>query len=125
MTDAPIRWITEDAALFVRREVKRGNRYEGIILDPPSYGHGTAGQTWKIQKHLMPLLRDCAELIKETGRFILLTCHTPELGPAEIQAMAADALFGDCRCGAIAQSTSIKNQAGRKLPTGTVLRWCN
>ena len=121
--DAPIRWIVEDAALFVKREVNRGNKYEGIILDPPSYGHGPAGQMWKIQKHLMPLLRNCAELIENTGRFFLLSCHTPEFGPAEIQAMVADALVGDCRCGAIAQPASIRTKTGRQMPAGTVLRW--
>ncbi len=120
---APIRWIVEDATLFAKREVKRGNRYEGIILDPPSYGHGAAGQTWAIQKHLVALLRNCGELIKETGRFVLLTCHTPGLGPSELQEMVADTLFCGNHVETIAQPTSITSSSGRDFPTGTVLRW--
>jgi len=123
LANAPIRWIVEDASLFAKREVKRERQYEGIILDPPSYGHGAAGQTWSIQKHLLPLLRNCGELIKETGRFVLLTCHTPGLGPSELQEMVADTLFCGHQVDAIAQPTSITSSSERELPTGTVLRW--
>ena len=123
LAKAPIRWIVEDATLFAKREAKRGNRYEGLILDPPSYGHGAAGQPWAIQKHLLPLLRNCGELIKETGRFVLLTCHTPGLGPAELLEMVADTLFCGNQVEAIAQSASITSSSGGELPIGTVLRW--
>jgi len=63
LAEAPIRWIVEDAARFVRREIRRGNFYDGVILDPPSYGHGPKGEAWKLGEHLMPLLRHCAVLL--------------------------------------------------------------
>lgn len=82
LADAPIRWIVEDAAKFVRRELARGNRYDAVILDPPSYGHGPAGESWKLEDDLPQLLADCAELTAGRCRFMLLTCHTPSVTPA-------------------------------------------
>jgi 23S rRNA (cytosine1962-C5)-methyltransferase len=67
---APIRWIVDDAAAFVKREIKRGNKYDGIILDPPSFGRGAKGEVWKIEENLMPLLQSCKEIWN--GGFILL-----------------------------------------------------
>ncbi|MDR1383803.1 MAG: class I SAM-dependent methyltransferase [Planctomycetaceae bacterium] len=73
-----IRWIVEDAQKFVRRELKRENKYHGVILDPPSYGHGTHGEIWRLSKYLPELLTDCFSLLDfERACFILLTCHTP------------------------------------------------
>jgi len=123
LQNAPVRWITEDATRFVEREIKRGNRYQGLILDPPSYGHGPSGQVWKIQKHLLPLLKNCRQILTDDFRFIVLTCHSPGFGPAELQASLADAIFGDCRSGAIASELFLSTRAGRKLPAGTVARW--
>ena len=77
LADAPIRWIVEDALTFVKREVKRGNRYNAVILDPPSYGHGPRGEVWRLSKHLPRLLALCAELTTGRPQFMLLTCHTP------------------------------------------------
>ncbi|MDR1957673.1 MAG: class I SAM-dependent methyltransferase [Planctomycetaceae bacterium] len=76
--DHPVRWIAEDAWKFVTREKKRGNPYQGIILDPPSYGHGVQGEVWRLSKHLPGLLADCFSLLKPNeGAFLLLTAHTP------------------------------------------------
>ena len=62
LADAPIRWIAEDAMKFVKRELKRGNRYDAVILDPPSYGHGPRGEVWRLSKHLPRLLALVREL---------------------------------------------------------------
>jgi 23S rRNA (cytosine1962-C5)-methyltransferase len=78
LLDAPIRWIADDALAFVRREIKRGRRYDGVILDPPSYGHGVRGQTWKLDTHLAKLLSLCRELIEGQPRLVLLSCHAPD-----------------------------------------------
>ncbi len=124
--NAPIRWIIEDAATFARREVKRGNQYDGIILDPPSYGHGPKGQknqAWKITQHLLPLLSHCAQLTRASRQFILLTCHAPELGAAEIEAYLAQAVFGSCSAGAAARRLNILTRSSRKLNAGIVARW--
>ena len=74
---APIRWIVEDAAKFVRRSLRRGCRYDAILLDPPSYGHGSKGEVWRLSKHLPALLRDCFALLSDEPLFLMLTAHTP------------------------------------------------
>ena len=89
---APIRWIVEDAQRFVARELKRGNTYDGVVLDPPTYGHGPQGQSWKFSTGAAPLLADCVALMRRgpggaalgaDARFVLLTCHTPGVGRAK------------------------------------------
>ncbi len=74
LTEAPIRWLVEDARVFVRRERRRGNRYDGVVLDPPSYGHGNGA--WQIEEHLGPLLADLAALVGPRPSFVLLSAHT-------------------------------------------------
>jgi len=76
LDDAPIRWIVDDAVKFATREVRRGRRYEGIVLDPPSYGHGAGKEVWRFDENLPELLSICGELLTDDG-FALLTCHTP------------------------------------------------
>jgi 23S rRNA (cytosine1962-C5)-methyltransferase len=67
-----IRWIVEDASLFASRELKRGKKYDAIILDPPAYGHGPSGTAWRVERDLAPLLETCAKLLSESPAFILL-----------------------------------------------------
>ena len=76
MAEAPIRWIHEDAPTFVQREAKRGNAYEAILLDPPAFGRGPAGELWKIERDLAPLLRECRKILAPGARFVLLTVYT-------------------------------------------------
>jgi 23S rRNA (cytosine1962-C5)-methyltransferase len=123
LTDATIRWIVEDAGRYVRRELRRGKRYDGFILDPPSYGHGPGGEVWKLQRHLPALLADCAQLAAGGLAFALLTCHTSGYGPAETEAILADALFGHCQSGAVAGRLSLVAADGRALPSGVMARW--
>ena len=94
LAHAPIRWIAEDALKFVRRELKRQTRYDAVILDPPSYGHGKCGEEWRLSKHLPTLLAMCAQLTAGRRRFILLTVHTPGYTPARLRRMLAEALGG-------------------------------
>lgn len=70
--EAPIRWIVDDAVSFVKREIKRGNKYDGLILDPPSFGRGAKGQVWKIEEDLPRLLDMCKEILSDKFKFILL-----------------------------------------------------
>lgn len=123
LKDAPIRWITEDAIKFVRREIRRGNGYDAVILDPPSYGHGPKGETWKIERHLMPLLSLCGKLTAKRRTFMLMTCHTPGWGPAELEACLADGVFGHCQSGVRAYPLEARSSDGRTLPSGVVARW--
>jgi 23S rRNA (cytosine1962-C5)-methyltransferase len=123
LAEHPIRWIFEDALKFCRREAKRGNRYDAVILDPPTYGHGPKGEEWQIKRDLLPLLEVCGELVERRPKFVLLTCHTPGIGPAELSAYLADGIFGHCgqppRTGELALETA----DGRRLPSGVFARW--
>ena len=76
-TPGALRWIVDDAVKFVKRELKRGVVYDGVILDPPTYGHGARGEVWRLSRDLPPLLERCVELLAETTSFVMLTCHTP------------------------------------------------
>ncbi|MFT7642713.1 MAG: 23S rRNA (cytosine1962-C5)-methyltransferase [Pirellulaceae bacterium] len=123
LSESPIRWIAEDAQRFVDRELKRGNQYDAVILDPPSYGHGPKGEVWKMSDHIFPLLRCCAKLTSESRAFVLFSCHTPGFGPAEVEAMLADAFFGHCQAGARASKLTVTTKSGRALSSGVVARW--
>ena len=80
LDDRPIRWLVDDASAFVAREVRRGRRYEGVVLDPPTYGHGASGKAWRLDRDLPPLLDDAQRLLTPGG-FLLLTAHTEALDP--------------------------------------------
>ncbi len=78
---AKIRWIVDDAMKFLKREEKRGSRYEGIILDPPTFGRGTKGELFKIERDFSPLLEQCRVLLSPKKRFVIVSCHTPGYTP--------------------------------------------
>jgi 23S rRNA (cytosine1962-C5)-methyltransferase len=123
LADRPIRWIQEDAMKFCRRELKRGNRYDAVILDPPSYGHGRRGEPWKIDRDLLPLLKLCGELTEGRPSFVLATCHTPGIGPAELAAYVSEGIFGHCGQPPNAGDLFLKTSDGRRLPSGVFARW--
>lgn len=82
LKDKPIRWIVDDALKFLNREIKRGSKYEGIILDPPSYGRGTNGEMWKLEDCIHELMLKCTEVLSEQPLFILLNSYTTGLSPS-------------------------------------------
>jgi 23S rRNA (cytosine1962-C5)-methyltransferase len=123
LADRPIRWIAEEATRFCQREVKRGKQYDAIILDPPTYGHGPKGELWKIGEHLLPLLELCGQLTKETRAFMLLTCHSPGIGPAELAAYLSEGIFGHCGQPPKSGELYLETANGRRLPSGTYARW--
>jgi 23S rRNA (cytosine1962-C5)-methyltransferase len=125
LADAPIRWIAEDAVKFVKRELRRRNRYHAVILDPPSYGHGAHGEVWRLTQHLPRLLEWCGQLTAGQRRFMLLTCHTPEFEPARLARMMADALDAAAdpadRVAIDARPLTIRAATGRELPSGVAV----
>lgn len=92
LSDAPIRWIVDDCVKFVEREIRRGNHYDAIIMDPPSYGRGPKGEIWKIEESVYPLIKLCAELLSEKPLFFLVNSYTTGLQPAVLTYMIATAL---------------------------------
>ena len=121
---APIRWIAEDAPKFVRRELRRGHRYQAVILDPPSYGHGCARRGVAAgQQHLPRLLDLCAPLTADDRRFILLTCHTPGFDSDRLAAMLHAALGGSPAGRITGSPLVLRTPQGRELPSGAAARW--
>jgi 23S rRNA (cytosine1962-C5)-methyltransferase len=123
LAEHPIRWIVEDSAKFCQREVKRGNRYDAVILDPPTYGHGPKGEEWLVKRDLLPLLELCGELVERTPKFVLLTCHTPGIGAADLSAYLSDGMFGHCGQPPRTGELSLETTDGRRLSSGIYARW--
>ncbi len=91
---APVRWITEDAKKYVAREARRGSRYEGIILDPPKYGRGPAGEVWRLLEDLPELAALCAELLSDNPAFLLLNAYAERISGAALSSLLAEQLTG-------------------------------
>ncbi len=117
-----VQWVVEDAALFVQREHKRGRQYEGIILDPPTFGRGAKRELWKIEEQLPPLLAELSRILSPDAAFFLLSCHTPGFTPLALRNLLGDALGG--RSGRIEEGEMFIPEAeGRALPSGAWSRW--
>jgi 23S rRNA (cytosine1962-C5)-methyltransferase len=121
LSAAKIRWISEDAPLFVERELKRGNVYDAIILDPPSYGHGPSGEVWQIEKSLEALLDGCLQLTAGRLQFMLLTCHSPSFG-ATVLAQLLRERTGSQAVSLTSGEMSLTTPDGRRLPSGAFAR---
>jgi 23S rRNA (cytosine1962-C5)-methyltransferase len=120
---APIRYITDDCLKFARREIKRGRKYDAIIMDPPTYGRGSTGEMWKLEDHLWELLLECRALLSERPLFFLINAYTARLSPTVVANLLAE-LF-DGRGGRItAGEVGLPVQRdGKVLPCGIYGRW--
>jgi len=130
MEDRPIRWLVDDAAKFAAREVRRENRYDGIILDPPKFGRGPKNETWRIEEGLAPLIADCRQLLDENSRFLFLTVYAVRMSSLALAALLDEAfagLPGTIEHGdlGVREETVDGGQAGRVLPTAIFARWRN
>ncbi len=92
LEDAPIRWIVDDCVKFVEREIRRGNHYDAIIMDPPSYGRGPKGEIWKIEDAIYPLVQLCVKLLSDKPLFFLINSYTTGLAPSVLSYMLATEL---------------------------------
>ena len=123
MADKPVRWIVDDASKFVAREVRRGRRYDGILLDPPKYGRGPDGEVWKLEEDLPNLIANCRQLLDEDSRFLFLTVYAVRMSALAIGELLnqhfAD-LGGKVECGEL----TVREEArGLLLPTAIFARW--
>lgn len=116
-----IRWIVDDVKKFVAREIRRGQKYNGIVLDPPSFGRGAQGQVWKIEDSIIELLKLCRELIDlSKSYFVLFSCHSPGFTPVSMGRVLTD-IFPECsepECGEML----VPESSGRELPAGAFAR---
>jgi 23S rRNA (cytosine1962-C5)-methyltransferase len=123
MAERPIRWMVDDAAKFAAREVRRGRRYDGIILDPPKYGRGPGGEVWRLEESLPGLIADCRRLLDSDSRFLVLTVYAVRMSALAIGELLSQALAdlgGSVECGDMA----VREEArGLLLPTAIFARW--
>lgn len=121
--DAPVRWIVDDAAKFVAREVRRGRRYDGILLDPPKYGRGPEGEIWRLEEHLPALIADCRRLLDAESRYLFLTVYAVRMSALAIGEMLSQA-FADLPGRVEAGELGVREEArGLALPTAIWARW--
>lgn len=92
LKDAPVRWLVDDCVKFVEREIRRGNHYDAVIMDPPSYGRGPKGEIWKIEENIYPLLLLCRKLLVDNPLFFLINSYTTGLQPAVLSYMLGTVL---------------------------------
>ena len=125
LIDKPIRWIVDDCVKFVEREIRRGNHYDAIIMDPPSYGRGPKGEIWKIEEAIHPLVKLCAQLLSEEPLFFLINSYTTGLQPAVLTYMLSTELKNfDGYCSSNEVGLPVSSN-GLVLPCGASGRWCS
>ncbi len=121
LSKAPIRYIVDDCVKFVKRELRRGRRYDGILMDPPSYGRGPDGEMWKIENDLWPLVQDCAALLSDSPAFFLINSYTTGLAPSVLANVLRTALpEGTVRAEEVGLPI---RRGGLVLPCGATGRW--
>ena len=124
MEDRPIRWLVDDAAKFAAREVRRGKRYDGIILDPPKFGRGPDGEVWRLEEGLPGLIADCRKLLDGESRFLFLTVYAVRMSSLALAGLLAEhfaGLPGTIEHGDLAVHE--EGEGGRLLPTAIFARW--
>lgn len=123
LADKPIRWIVEDVRVFVEREIKRGRKYDGIIMDPPSFGHGANKELWKIEEDFLPLIENCKKLLSDNPSFFLINGYAAGYSPIAYENNLLDLVEkygGKIEKGEL---TIQEKDGGRLLPCGIFARW--
>jgi len=124
LADAPIRWIVDDCVKFVEREIRRGNTYDAIIMDPPSYGRGPKGEIWKIETSIHPFIQLCTKLLSDKPLFFLVNSYTTGLQPAVLTYMLSTELLPKFGGHVISDEVGLPVSGnGLILPCGASGRW--
>lgn len=129
--DKPIRWIIEDALVFLRREVKRGNKYDGVIMDPPAFGHGPKDELWKFDEHFLELMKLCQEVLSDQPVFVLINGYAAGYSPLAFaynletiqKKLGGEIEFGDLTIQEQNSDPSTGSGQARELPCGIFARW--
>ena len=122
--DAPIRYIVDDCKKFVEREIRRGNTYDGIIMDPPSYGRGPGGEVWKLEQNLWPFVSLCAGVLSDDPLFVIINSYTTGLSPS-VLSYVTESIFTK-KFGGRSESRELGlpvTDSGLVLPCGATCRW--
>lgn len=124
LADAPIRWIVDDCVKFVEREIRRGNKYDAIIMDPPSYGRGPKGEIWKIEEKIHPFIQLCSKLLSDKPLFFLVNSYTTGLAPAVLTYMISTEVKARYGGHVISDEIGLPvSDTGLILPCGAAGRW--
>jgi 23S rRNA (cytosine1962-C5)-methyltransferase len=124
VADAPVRWIVDDCVKFLEREIRRGSRYDAVILDPPSYGRGPGGEIWKLEEKLWPLLQLVSSVLSEKPLFVILNSYTTGLSPSVLSYLCGSVFTR--RHGGRTESQELGlmvRETGLALPCGAACRW--
>ena len=124
LENAPIRWIVDDCAKFVEREIRRGRRYDAVIMDPPSYGRGPNGEIWKLEQNLYPFLELVRQVLSDEPLFFIINSYTTGLAPSVLDYLLGTVIGS--RYGGSSQSQELGlpvTQSGLTLPCGAAGRW--
>ncbi len=124
LSDAPIRWIVDDCAKFVEREIRRGRRYDALIMDPPSYGRGPSGEVWKLEENLYPFLELVVQVLSDQPLFIIINSYTTGLAPSVLgyllDTLVTKKYGGHTECQELGLPVTA---SGLALPCGATGRW--
>ena len=123
LSEAPIRWIVEDVILFLKREIKRGNKYDAIIMDPPSFGHGPKDELWKIEESFLGLMQLCKEILSDDPLFVLINGYTAGYSPITYQNNLMDMMTENKGSIEVGELTIKESNTQRLLPCGIFARW--
>jgi 23S rRNA (cytosine1962-C5)-methyltransferase len=123
LSERPIRWMIDDTAKFTAREVRRGRRYDGILLDPPKFGRGPTGEVWRLEEHLPGLIADCARLLDEESRFLVLTVYAVRMSAISLGELLRQKLAGLGGQVEVGEMTVREERRGLLLPTALFARW--
>jgi 23S rRNA (cytosine1962-C5)-methyltransferase len=125
LKEAPIRWILDDAMKFVKREVRRGNKYDAIIMDPPAFGRGPQGQIWKVEDALTELLSSCRELLSDQALFVFMTMYSIEASSLSIKNLLGDMTKGLGGTLGNGELVLRPKRGGKSLPVSIFAFWDN
>ena len=124
LVDAPIRWIVDDCAKFVEREIRRGRRYDAIIMDPPSYGRGPGGEIWKLEQNLWPFVSLCAQVLSDDPLFVIINSYTTGLSPSVLSYITESIITKKYGGRSDSQELGLPvTDSGLVLPCGATCRW--
>ena len=124
LEEAPVRWIVDDCAKFVEREIRRGRRYDAIIMDPPSYGRGPTGEVWKLEDSLYPFVELCAQVLSDEPLFIIINSYTTGLAPSVLTYILETVVSRKYGGRTVSDEIGLPvTETGLVLPCGATGRW--